>query len=320
MSATLFLAAVTTLVPAEPVREPNPLAPSLPRLSKKEQARIQEVIDRFIKYERGQLPASEKAKAIADFNALGPEATFLLIEGFNEAARVESSCAVIMIGAKLARILYASDDTELLQFARENIGAGGNARKHAVTVKDLRLGCAIRLGTVQREALLAGFRRGEKTPKQMSIRELANAAGSERGQRLRSVLIELERRPGPEVLNTLGAAAASYESADQQLARGLLLRHLSRKSQTAVRDALKSDQPEVRAMAARVVVSRRLPYGAEVIELLNDKESVVQQAAHQALVQLSRGRDFGPAPTASEAQRADAVRQWQEWWSQQARR
>jgi hypothetical protein len=321
MTAAMVLTALTALAPADnPPRKANPLAPSLPLLTKEEAGRYEKVLDRFILYETGKLGSGEKAKVLAEFNALGPDATFQLLDALNRAAQIESSCPAVIIARKLAMIFRGSNDVELLQFARENIGAGVTARRHLNALKDLRLTCMLRQSELQRQNLVAGFRPGEKGPGQMTISELANAAGSERGPRLRSVLVELERRQGEQVLNALGAAAASYDSSEQQLARGLLVRHLSGKGAAVVRDALKADQPEVRAAAARVVASRRLPYTAEVIELLNDGESVVRQAARQALVQLSRGRDFGPEATAGPTERAQAVRQWQDWLSQQGQR
>ena len=322
MTAALLVTALS-FAPGQGIviREgPSDVASSVPRLSKREQAEVERVIDRFIQYETNKLSAREGVKALSDFNTLGPEAVFQLIAGLNRAANIESSCPAVVIGRKLARILGATQDIDLLDFARENIGTGVTARRHMNIIKDLRLGCQLRKAQLQRANLLAGFAPGQKGPGQMSVAQLATAAGTERGTRLKAILVELEKRSGEKVLNTLGIAATSYEPDVKQLAHGLLVKHLTRRGGKTLRDALKADQAQVRLAAAQVVGSKRLMYGQELIDLLKDADAGVRQAARQALVQLSRGADYGPEPTAGETERADAVRQWQTWWDKQARR
>jgi hypothetical protein len=298
----------------------SPLAPSVRVLSKEEQKRIEKIIDRFILYESNKISKQEGIQAKRDFDTLGPEAVFQLIDGLNRAAQIESSCPAIIIAHKLARIFAATQDVDLLDFARENIGAGVTARRHMNALKDLKLLCSLRKAQIQRANLALGFRPGEKGPGQMTVDQLAEAAGTERGLRQRAILIELEKRQGEKVLNSLGVAAASYEPDVQQLARKLLLSYLKRQSVKKVREALKSDQVQVRRAAAQVAGSRRLKLGSELIELLNDPDPGVRQAARQALVSLSRGQDYGPEATATESERAEAMRRWGQWWSRQAQR
>ena len=57
------------------------LAPSLPRLTKDEYAKIDTTIDRFIQYDIGKLKGAEGKKALDDFNRLGSESIFNLIDG-----------------------------------------------------------------------------------------------------------------------------------------------------------------------------------------------------------------------------------------------
>src|SRR5687768_579453 len=86
-STTMTIALLTVTLAFVPVqakvREPNPLAPSIPLLTKEETARIERIIQRFILYDVGKLPGAEGKKALADFQNLGPEAIFPLIDGFN---------------------------------------------------------------------------------------------------------------------------------------------------------------------------------------------------------------------------------------------
>src|SRR5438034_7657763 len=101
-------------------RKPHPFAPSLPLLTKEEYAKIDTIIDRFIDYDTGKLKGEAGKKALKDFNDLGPEAIFSLIEGLNRAANMEGSCPAVIIGRKVAKILGSTKDMELLIFAKEN--------------------------------------------------------------------------------------------------------------------------------------------------------------------------------------------------------
>ena len=87
MNATLFTLSVVLLLPAQPgqtPRKPNPLAPSLPLLSDEEEAKLDAIIDKFILFDLGKLPAGEDGKKVlAEFQQLKPEAAFALIRGLN---------------------------------------------------------------------------------------------------------------------------------------------------------------------------------------------------------------------------------------------
>jgi len=301
-------------------RERHPLAPSLPLLTQKEEAKIEQIIDRFIDYDTGKLRGAEGLKALKDFKALGPEAIPCLIDGLNRAANLEHSCPAVIIAGKLASFLGASHDPELLEFARENIGAGVTARRHQGVIKDLKLACMLRKSTLQRRALASGAQAGsgQHTLRSMSMKDLVAAADSERGPRLEAVLIELEQRKGDPGVNALGVAPGRYEDKLRQLGRKLLLRHLSRLDGAALKERLKDDRPTVRAAAARAFGAGGWRFGRELIGCLGDADPEVRQAARQALVQLARGADFGPDPNAGAGAQAEAVRQWESWWTRQS--
>src|SRR4051794_2035338 len=76
-------------------RERHPLAPSLPLLTDKEYAAIDRVIDRLIAADTGRLKGAEAARALKDFDALGPESIPSLIEGLNRAANLQDSCPAV---------------------------------------------------------------------------------------------------------------------------------------------------------------------------------------------------------------------------------
>jgi hypothetical protein len=320
---TAILTLSLALIPAAPQagkyadRERHPLAPSLPQLTEKEEVAIEKIIDRFILYDTGRLKGAEGAKALADFKALGPEATLLLVQGLNKAAQMEFSCPAVLIGKKLLQLLNASEDMDLLDFARENIGAGVTVKRHMGTIKDLKLAAMLRKSALQRAQLAKGGKPGEKSLQRMSVAELAAAARKERGPKLVAILTELEKRSGPPVLEALAVAAATAESDTRPTAQALLNRHVGRQDAAALKKNLKHDRTEVRLAAVQAVRSKKLRLGGELIQLLSDAEEDVRQAARQALVQMSGGTDHGPQPGASESEIAEAVRQWQAWWAKQ---
>ncbi len=318
---TSLLALALLVVPADsfaakyPGRTPHPLAPSLPVLTDKEEKRFADIIDRFIKFDTGKLGGADGRKAAVEFHQLGPEAVFLLIDGFNQAANLQDTCPAVLIGKKIASILGRSEDLELLTFARESLGAGVTARRHLGVLKDLQLGCMLRRTAVQKKLASNPTYLFQKTLATRQVDELLAAVDKERGPQLKMVLIELEKRDNPKVLDALGLAAGQAERDVGDLARALLAKHLGRQPASTLTLQLHHDQAEVRAAAARAAAGRRPPLGNELIALLEDPEESVRQAARQSLLQLGRGLDYGPQPGASTSQRAQAVQQWRSWWN-----
>jgi hypothetical protein len=299
--------------PEKPKR--SPYAPSLPYLTKEEEARLDEIIDRFMLYDVGRLQGEEGRKALKDFQLLGPEAIPALLRGLNRAATIEHSCPVVVIAEKLARLLAASDDVELLEFARDNIGAGVGRTRHAGVLQDLRVSVMLRKNAVARRAPP-----GLLPVRTMTTAQLADAASTERGPRLKLTLTELSLRRGPEVLPGLANAATSYEQDIQKLGRVLLEAHLARAGQKVVQEKLKDELVEVRKAAVRVVATKMPRLAGDLIEVLADKEEQVRDAAHQALRKLSAGEDFGPPLDASEEQIVEAQAKWRSWWERRSQR
>jgi hypothetical protein len=289
----------------------SPYAPSLPYLTKEAEDKLDEIIDRFMLYDIGRLQGQEAAKALKDFKNLGPEAIPALVRGVNRAAAIEHSCPVVVIAQKLGRLLAASDDQELMEFVRDNIGSGVGRTRHAGVLQDLRIGVSMRKNALARQGSAAS---GPKSPRVMSVVELADAASTERGPRLKLILVELEKRRGPEVVPALANAAASYEKDIQKLGRDLLDRHLSRQTEAVVKEKLSEELIEVRTSAIRVIASKKPRLYSELIELLSDEKNEVRASAREALVKLSRGQDFGPVDGADKAAIAEAQAKWRSWW------
>src|SRR5260370_34151672 len=108
----------------EKPRERHPLAPSLPLLTEKEEEKVDEVIDRFIQQDIGELRGEEGKKAVKEFRALGPEAIPGLIRGLNRASKIETTCPAVTLAKKLAVRLKASNNPDQLTFPRENVETG----------------------------------------------------------------------------------------------------------------------------------------------------------------------------------------------------
>jgi HEAT repeat protein len=138
-------------------------------------------------------------------------------------------------------------------------------------------------------------------------------ADSKSAKRLR----KLAERNDDEAVAELAKAASSKDKQTQQLGRELLAQVLSRQGADALKDRLKDGNAVVRATAARIVGTKRLPLGAELIDLLSDDQADVRQAAHQALVRLNRGIDLGPDADAGESERSAAIKKWREWSAKQ---
>ena len=109
MSAAIALVSFLLAFPVDTIkpdtRPRHPFAPSLPQLSDEEEEKLDQIIDRFILYDIGQLKGQEGKQALLDFQRLGPEATFALIRGLNRAAAINDSCPAVVISKKLRSIL-----------------------------------------------------------------------------------------------------------------------------------------------------------------------------------------------------------------------
>ncbi len=256
MTPTLLTVALAAFLSADPAaaddpapRKPNPLAPSLPQLTSEEEDQLDKIIDRFMLFDTGQLQGDEGKKALADFEKLGPEAIPALIRGINRAAVMENSCPTLVIAKKLMRMLQASDDAELLDFAYDNIAAGVDRSQHMRVLQDLRVGCMIR-----RNALLRlEEKTGIKPPHKMTTAELADAMARDSGNRLKMELMELGQRKGPEVLTGLIAAAGAKDADVQKLALDLMTSQMAAQGIEVIQTELRDEHNDARRAAARTV-------------------------------------------------------------------
>lgn len=318
-----FVVVGQSSLPSQPgPRKPNPLAPSLPLLTDKEEAFLDGVIDRFIQFDTGRLAGAEGKKAVADFQKLGPEAIPALIRGLNRAAKIEASCPAVTIARKLAGLLKSSQDVELLEFARENIGAGVTESRHKAVLNDLRVTCMFRKralgsGTRVLKTVAVPAYLQELTPPRLVFTE----SNLEPGPRRDRLLQEMDKRPPGDFLADLGAVAADASNTKlQKWARDLLEDYFARREADDLKKGLGQGPAEVRAAAARAVARKQLHLERELIELLGDVSGDLRQTARQALARLNPGVDFGPQPEDEPAERARAVARWRDWLNKQGDR
>jgi HEAT repeat protein len=133
------------------------------------------------------------------------------------------------------------------------------------------------------------------------------------GARLKQEVMELGARKGPEVLTGLVAAAGNSDKEVRQMALALLSSQMSAQGIEFVQKGLKDDKAEVRRSAARAA-AKFTSLAGDLIGLLSDPDGDAADAAHQSLVKISGGEDFGPSSRGD----VEASRQkWQAWWDKE---
>ncbi len=319
MNAALLALVMTAFIAADepmdtkPMRKPHPLAPSLPQLTADEEDNLDDIINRFMQFDIGQLRGEEGAKAKKDFEALQADAIPALIRGLNRAAKLEHSCPATVIAKKLNGLLMASDDTKLLDFAHDEIGAGVGKSQHSAILATLRTNCLTRKNGLVSAAATAG----DRVLKATTTADLVESASTLQGPKLRAVLVELETRKGDEVLGALTVAATNSDVNIQSLARTLLDRNLTRQTVDVVKQKLKDDNAEIRSSAARVVGQKWPALFSSTIDLLDDKAPEVREEAHRTLLRWTRGVDFGPDKNATAEERSQAQDKYRDWLARQ---
>ena len=292
-----------------PKREPHPLAPSLPLLSESEEARYDKIINQFIKFDIGQLPGAEGLKAKNDFLMLGSDSIPALFRGLQKSAKLEHSCPVAMISQKLKGFLLKSDDDELLDFARDELTSALQGSKHAPLLQDLRLRV-----TMRRNAVLAGKPQVPKWLLNMTVSEMIKSLREEENQQKHKIMAkELARRGDRESLEGLGMFAASFYPGVREPALKLLDEKLQKLKPEDISAFLKDSNPLLRQKASEYMgVLKSLSGAGDLILLLADSNTGVQKAAHEALVKIAGGKDFGPVDFSS----MDVVKKSQSGWRQ----
>ncbi len=85
---------------------------------------------------------------------------------------------------------------------------------------------------------------------------------------------------------------------------------------TTLRDKLQDDNVDVRRAAALACgIKKEAEHIPELLQLLDDPERPVIQAARKSLKELT-GEDFGPDEEAGRDGRTRAAAAWRKWWKE----
>ena len=137
------------------------------------------------------------------------------------------------------------------------------------------------------------------------------------GARQDRLIEQLRDGRGAPYTEALAGAIGQLKGPAKNKAREALAERLAGMTAETLAAKLADEHLEVRRAAALAcAMKEEAAHVPRLIGLLDDPEPPVARAAQAALKSLS-GRDFGPGPGASRAERAQAVAAWQAWWKKQ---
>jgi len=326
-TSAVALALLLLPTQATPTDRPRSIiAPSIPQLSVEEEKALDAKIDLFMKADVGDLPGPEVPQAVRDFQAMGPEAVPALIRGLNRAAEINHSCPTLQLTRKLMGLLTKSTDVELIEFARDNIGAGVSDRsRHLAALRSLRTQLMLHQNAVVRNNPPAGrlttpavtpppAELGGRDPKTLKTPELARLAQRESGEPLVRILRELGTRSDPEALAALANRAANSTSDVRELSRDLLQKSVARLDVRDVLPLLDHADAEVRRTAVTAILDKHPASLGKLIDRVADADDGIRQQVRQALTRELRTVDFGPEPNADAAEARRARDRWRAYW------
>ncbi len=155
--------------------------------------------------------------------------------------------------------------------------------------------------------------------KEQTAASLARDLVRTRGQTQAGMLKALRDSKGPEYTEALAGVIPKLEGETKKRARQALADRLTRMKAETLREYFKERDVEIRRaaiLAAGQKDARALV--PDLIDLLQDEETMVQRAAHASLKAIA-GKDLGPKAGADAEQRKKALAAWQAWWKKQAR-
>ncbi len=342
LTSVSALALVVLTVPVQtPLSErpPSIIAPSLPQLTREEERALDERLDRFMKADVGTLTGPAATEAIRDFQKMGMESVPALIRGLNRAATINHTCPALQLSRKLVSLLAKSTDLELLEFARDNIGAGvGDRSRHRGVFQQMRTEILLRRNALARlQPPTRGGRLvtpttpttpttpapppelGSRDPRRVITAELVRLARAENGEPLVRVLRELETRRDSGVLDALADRASNSTTDVRELSRKLLLNHLGREDQRSVLAMLEHEKVEVRRAAVGLILDKYPTALPRLIDRVADADDGIRQQVRQALKRAARNLDFGPEPNAEDGEARKARDRWRAYWDLNSR-
>src|SRR5262249_19036077 len=140
------------------------------------------------------------------------------------------------------------------------------------------------------------------------------------GDKLADVLTELEGSKDAAFTVALKAAIPQLVEPAKKKAREALTDRLMLQDAAVLKELFQDDDAETRRAAALAYARKpgrtTIP---DLIDLLDDPEPIVVQAAREALKEMT-AQDYGPMPNASRTQRSLSRAAWYGWWLKQAPR
>lgn len=308
------------------------------------------MVDGFIAYDIGELRGAEGLRAREEFERLGSESVGALVRGLNESAQIGNSCPIMVLRSRLSCCLSQARDPRLDVMAASNLccGVPRNA-PHYRLLADLRAECINRLPqdhplreiesrtaqlvaqnndaaidhalqstnvTDRRAAISAVSTMGPRFGLEM-ITALADSDEMVR-QIAHAGLVALARNvdygpPDTKDEQACIAAATVWGRWYKQQVQFALPPQAWRASSAQLRKWCDHPDPNIRTIAVIATRHRRIYLVGSLIDLLNDPSHIVRREAHNALVDLAEGADFGPAEGSNHSAIAAAVDRWKLW-------
>src|SRR5262249_47217008 len=135
---------------------------------------------------------------------------------------------------------------------------------------------------------------------------------------LDEMLVKYRDTPGVVYTQALASAIPQLGDDAKRKARLALAERLARMTANTLRSRFRDEDLEIRRAAALACAMKAdISHVPDLIALLEDAEPLVSRAAHAALKDMPKGKDFGPLPDATSAERKEAVKAWQTWWRNQ---
>jgi hypothetical protein len=229
------------------------------------------------------------------------------------------------LSSSLNTLINKADDPRLLDYVIQHLGTDvpADLRPNAYQAS----AATRKLASDRKPAVLADAQmRAQMRAHLRQQRAMVTAVLSL--QSLRASVAGAERQGFVSALRSAAGAVRGELQAQQELqtrleadatlrARRENWRELLRGDDAALAARLRAKDAAARLEAVSAVVLRRARVEGDLIPLLNDGDAEVRKAAHNALVLLARGTDFGPAANVERVDRLRARARWEGWWAEQ---
>jgi hypothetical protein len=152
---------------------------------------------------------------------------------------------------------------------------------------------------------------------------MAKALATASGARYAELLKKYTEESGSAFTDALALAIPQLSGESQKSARDALAERMSGMKASVLRKRLRDPNPEIRRASALAVymgsedqeVRDLVP---DVIDALNDADELVVHGAWLSLYSIAeKKQNFGPAKSATAAQKQKAAADWKAWWDKQ---